>query len=157
MHRSSVPINPARICIWSAIVALSVSLTACETVAPLDAGFDGQRRDFLREVDGLTITRRSAQASKSPDNAYAPYRCVIAVLDRAAGLDSLRYKYGRIDLHFDEEIIESARGRSASWRYRLPIAGDEERMARAMDCIVPMSREVSEMMSRLVGYKEAAP
>ncbi len=92
-------------------------------------------------------------ASASASKQEARYSCQIAVLKRDPASDSLRYHYGRLNLHFDDEILERASGPAASWRYRVPMEGNPERMVLAMDCIIPMSRETSEMMSQVVGHE----
>ena len=134
------------------VIFVWVGLSACDSVTPVDT--DVSNGGFF-EVDGLSISRDGDYASKGPLESRSPFRCIIAVLDNTAEADSFVYRYGRFDLHFDHEIEQRASGKGV-WRYRMPVEGDESRMARAIDCIVPTSGETTRMMSRLVGLEKTS-
>lgn len=140
----------------TALLLFLASLIACDSVAPPNPPLEDPE-SFLQTVDGLAVTsmQDGSQGSRSSTDAKeSPYGCFVSVLDSDTGAQSYSYRSWSIYLHFQESVIERAKGLSAGWFYRAPLEGNSNKVVRLMNCVIPQSREAADLMKRLVGRKK---
>jgi hypothetical protein len=128
-------------------IALTFIAGACDTY--ITASEEPEAQSFA-SAEGVRISPMPPGArlgTSNPGEDTSPYGCYLSwyVPDEDV------WRYRRVYLHFDEEVVRKSPRHSAGWRYRARSAEETDRLIAFANCIIPQTREAAQMMGKVVG------